>query len=72
MEALAKVFSFFWSVAFAYQSFQAFRAAFSGENNDGSAPVPNPESARARLGAFVWGTISGALALLGVVGIFAF
>ncbi|MFH1345221.1 MAG: hypothetical protein ABIL01_29055 [Pseudomonadota bacterium] len=60
------------SCAFLYQAYQALRSAFLGINTDGSAPVPDPESASSRFGAFSWGVIALALSVIGLSFAFGF
>jgi len=63
MMPIFRIFGFFSACAMAYQSFDAFRSAFTGTQPEASAPEKNPEAISTRLAGAAWGVISALLSL---------
>ncbi|MGX5851858.1 hypothetical protein ACWGTO_33305 [Mesorhizobium sp. PL10] len=53
-------------LAFAYQSFDAFRSALTGQEPKVSASTGNPTSASSRVGGIMWGFIAAGVAFVAV------
>jgi hypothetical protein len=53
--------------AMAYQSYDAFRSAFTGTEPKASAPAGDPKTFSTRLGGVTWGIISLGVALVALL-----
>ncbi len=58
-----KIISLILACTFAYQSYVAFRFAYTETQSAASAPLKNPKGTSTRFGRIVWGLASLAISL---------